>query len=217
MFTGIIQAIGIIKNIQYTDLDAKLSIQTPQDFLAGVQLGDSIAVNGVCLTVTKLDNIIFMADISQESLQRTTFNQLKTGDKVNLEPALTPQTSLGGHIVTGHVDGVGILLEKINVGLSTKLIIQAPSILAKYIAEKGSICIDGVSLTVNTVTVTKFELNIVPHTLATTTLGNLKSGQALNLEVDIIARYLERLLLAGAVPKAEILTEQFLQQHGFIS
>jgi riboflavin synthase len=217
MFTGIIQAFGKIQQIQPTGVDARFQIHTGQSFLHGVQLGDSIAVNGVCLTATELNQDNFWADVSGETLQRTTFAHLKINDATNLEKALTPQTPLGGHIVSGHVDGIGTLAERYNDGRSVRLAIQAPDILAKYIAEKGSICVDGISLTVNVVKGALFELNIVPHTLEKTTLGNMQIGHEVNLEVDVIARYLERLMLGekAANPHANKITEAFLQQNGF--
>lgn len=217
MFTGIIQAFGKIQHIQPTSVDARFKIYTGQAFLEGVQLGDSIAVNGVCLTVTEMSGDSFWADVSSETLQRTTFAHLKINDATHLEKALTPQTHLGGHIVSGHVDGIGTLKERYNDGRSIRLAIQAPDTLAKYIAEKGSICVDGISLTVNIVKGAMFELNIVPHTLEKTTLGTMQVGHEVNLEVDIIARYLERLMLGdkAASPSAGNITEHFLQQNGF--
>ncbi len=216
MFTGIIQAFGKIEQIQSTGTDARFKIHTGRAFLEGVQLGDSIAVNGVCLTVTTLTTSSFWADVSAETLQRTTFTHSKVNDVSNLEKALTPQTHLGGHIVSGHVDGIGILIERYDDGRSVHLAVQAPDILAKYIAEKGSICVDGISLTVNQVKGAVFELNIVPHTLEKTTLGTMQIGQKVNLEVDIIARYLERLILGDrAANPASDITEAFLQKHGF--
>jgi riboflavin synthase len=217
MFTGIIQAFGKIQQIQATGVDARFKIHAGHIFLEGVQLGDSIAVNGVCLTVTEMSNDNFWADVSAETLQRTTFAHLKANDATNLEKALTPQTHLGGHIVSGHVDGIGILTERYNDGRSVRLAIQAPDGLAKYIAEKGSICVDGISLTVNLVKGAVFELNIVPHTLEKTTLGTMQIGHKVNLEVDIIARYLERLVLGdkAASPNTNNITEAFLQQNGF--
>jgi len=219
MFTGIIQAIGNIAQREITGTDARLYVKTGQLPLANVQLGDSIAVNGVCLTAVALPGDGFWADVSGETLAHTTLGSLAIGQAVNLEKALTPQTHLGGHIVSGHVDGVGIVTQYYSDGRSIRLHIQAPAELAKYIAQKGSICIDGISLTVNTVTGTEFMLNIVPHTLEMTTLKTAKTGQKVNLEVDLIARYLERLLLGqtAADPKVETVSEAFLQQHGFLS
>lgn len=218
MFTGIIQAIGKIAQREITGVDARLYIKTGQLSLTNVQLGDSIAVNGVCLTAVTLPGDGFWADVSGETLTYTTLGHLSIGQAVNLEKALTPQTHLGGHIVSGHVDGVGTVTQCYSDGRSIRIHIQAPAELAKYIAQKGSICIDGISLTVNTVTGAEFMLNVVPHTLEMTTLKTVKTGQSVNLEVDLIARYLERLLLGqeAANPKVETVSQAFLQQHGFI-
>ncbi len=213
MFTGIIQTVGKIAQRKTTDTDARLYIQATELDWSNVQLGDSIAVNGVCLTAVKLPGDGFWADVSNETLLHTTLGKLTIGSTVNLEEALTPQMHLGGHIVSGHVDGVGKITQCYEEGRSIRLNIQAPNELAKYIAPKGSICIDGISLTVNSVQNAEFSLNIVPHTQERTTLAAIKIGQQVNLEVDIIARYLERLLLDKQVSKP--INENFLQQHGF--
>jgi riboflavin synthase len=182
-----------------------------------VRLGDSIAVSGVCLTVIDFTTQEFSADVSNETLSRTTLGGLKPGARVNLEKALTPTTRLGGHLVSGHVDGVGKVLERTHDARSVRFRIEAPAALAKYIARKGSICVDGVSLTVNAVMGAVFELNIVPHTLAETTLDEYAAGRRVNLEVDLIARYLERLLLGDqAATSAGGITRELLQQHGFV-
>ncbi|RKZ40073.1 MAG: riboflavin synthase [Gammaproteobacteria bacterium] len=217
MFTGIIQAIGQIAQKQATGSDARLYVQTNNLDIKTVQLGDSIAVNGVCLTAVTLPGDGFWADVSGETLNYTTLGELSIGSLVNLEKALTPQTHLGGHIVSGHVDGVGTVTQCYDDGRSTRLHVRVPNELAKYIASKGSICIDGISLTINTVQGAEFTLNIVPHTLEKTNLANVKVGRLVNLEVDIIARYLERLLLGekAANPNADGISEAFLLQHGF--
>ncbi len=217
MFTGIIQAVGKISKREMTGVDARLYVQTGELPLDNVQLGDSIAVNGVCLTAINLPGDGFWADVSGETLAHTTLGELRTGGLVNLEKALTPQTHLGGHIVSGHVDGVGHITQCYDEGRSVRFQIKAPDELAKYIAQKGSICVDGISLTVNMVKGAEFSLNIVPHTLAMTTLDKAKVGQRINLEVDLIARYLERLMLGkeAADPNAQGVTQAFLQQHGF--
>ncbi len=218
MFTGIIQAIGKIAALEKRGGDARLRIQTGKLDLADVKLGDSIAVNGVCLTAVLTDAKGFSADVSGETLARTTLGGLKSGDAVNLEKALTPTTRLGGHLVSGHVDGVGTVHERTQDARSVRFRIEVPAALAKYIAEKGSVCVDGVSLTVNAVAGAAFEINIVPHTLAETTLGELAPGRRVNIEVDILARYLERLLTAGKV-EGEAgeggLTRELLARHGF--
>ncbi len=174
----------------------RLRIATGKLDLADVGVGDSIAVSGVCLTVTSLEKEgFFHADVSAETLEHTVLGEKEVGAAVNLEKALTLSSRLGGHLVTGHVDGTGEVVERRDVGDSVRFRIAAPASLAKYIARKGSICVDGVSLTVNQVAGAEFELNIVPHTLRETTLGEYRPGYRVNLEVDIIARYLERLLL----------------------
>jgi len=181
-----------------------------------VVLGDSVAVSGVCLTVVDLPGDGFWADVSGETLSRSTLGQLAAGGRVNLEKALTPTTRLGGHLVSGHVDGVGTVLERRDAGRSVRFLIRAPDGLARYIAEKGSICVDGISLTVNAVDGAHFALNIVPHTLQETTMGDFAPGRKVNLEVDIIARYLERLLLGEqAAEQGSAITMEFLARHGF--
>ena len=218
MFTGIIQSVGLIQRLEPRGGDVRLSIDTGKLPLDGVVLGDSIAVNGVCLTAVALTERGFAADVSRETLTLTTLGALKPGSRVNLEKALTLSTPLGGHLVSGHVDGVGTLLERHEDARSWRLRIQAPDELARYIAHKGSICVDGTSLTVNRVEGAVFELNIVPHTIQETIIGDYRPGSRVNLEVDLIARYLERLLLGeqAANPQASGLTLQFLAEHGFV-
>jgi len=216
MFTGIIQSIGKISQIQPTGGDFKLTIETGKLPLAEAQLGDSIAVNGVCLTAVGLGDGWFSADVSRETLSRTTLGDLKLGARANLELALTPTTRLGGHIVSGHVDGVGVVLQRSGDARSVRFVIEAPTNLAKYIAEKGSICVDGVSLTVNAVDGQRFDLNIVPHTLAETTIEEYQVGRKVNLEVDLLARYLERLLLGEKAARSGNVTEELLASAGFI-
>jgi riboflavin synthase len=217
MFTGIIQAIGKIKTMEPRGGDVRIVIDSGKMSMTDVNLGDSIAVNGVCLTVVEKNTQGFVADVSNETLARTTLKQLQAGSSANLEMALTPRARMGGHIVSGHVDGEGEVLKRWSDGRSEKFLFQAPDQLAKYIAEKGSICVDGISLTVNKVDGARFELNIVPHTLQETTMGEFQPGRKVNLEVDIIARYLERLLLGdkAADPAAGGVDKQFLQDHGF--
>jgi riboflavin synthase len=195
--------------------DARIHVHAANLGLNTVQLGDSIAVNGVCLTAIRLSSDGFFADISGESLQKTTLGSLQVGSAVNLEKALTLQTPLGGHLVSGHVDGVGTIVQLANDGRSTRVQVRAPQDLLKYIAAKGSICIDGISLTVNSIQADEFAVNIVPHTLKNTTLDHATVGQQVNLEVDVIARYLERLLLGQSEVAPSKLTANFLQQHGF--
>ena len=218
MFTGIIQAIGSITAIEPRGGDTRLRINTGKLDLGDVQLGDSIAVNGVCLTAVELPGDGFWADVSQESLEKTTLNQLQVKSRVNLEKALTPTTRLGGHLVSGHVDGVGEVLARKPAARSVQFSIRVPDALAKYIAHKGSICVDGTSLTVNAVSGAVFELNIVPHTLQETIMDDYQPGRQVNLEVDLIARYLERLLLGdrAADPQAQGVSMEFLAENGCI-
>jgi riboflavin synthase len=217
MFTGIIQAVGTIQSREMRGGDARLTINTGALDMNDVSLGDSIAVNGVCLTVIEMTASSFSADVSSESLSRTTLGDLKTGSRINLEMALTPTTHLGGHLVSGHVDGVGEILKRWSDARSERFLVQAPKVLARYIAEKGSICVDGVSLTVNGIEGNEFDLNIVPHTLEVTTMGDYRAGQRVNLEVDIIARYLERLLLGEkAANRSNEISRSFLAEHGFL-
>jgi riboflavin synthase len=218
MFTGIIQSVGTIRRLEPRGGDVRLSITTGKLPMAGVALGDSIAVNGVCLTAVALGPDDFSADCSRETLSLTTLGDLVPGSPLNLEKALTLSTPLGGHLVSGHVDGVGRVLERREDARSWRLAIQAPAELARYIAHKGSICVDGVSLTVNVVDGPCFDLNIVPHTLEETVIVHYQPGTRVNLEVDLIARYLERLLLGdrAAEPRSRGLTLELLAEHGFL-
>ena len=217
MFTGIIEALGTIAAAQPQSGDLRLHIQAPTLNWADVRLGDSIATNGVCLTVVQLSNGGYWADVSNESLAFTTIRQWRVGTQVKLEKALTPQTRLGGHIVSGHVDGVGEVISRQPDARSERFVVRAPKNLAKYIAHKGSITLDGTSLTVNAVNGCDFELNIVPHTLQKTVIGHYQTGTQVNLEVDVLARYLERLMLGEKAAEGKAtLTEGFLAEHGFM-
>ncbi len=216
MFTGIIQAVGHIAGREARGADMRLEINTGNLELGGVAIGDSIAVNGVCLTAISLSEQAFVADVSGETLDRTSLGALADGDPVNLEKALTLGTPLGGHLVSGHVDGLGTIKSRTPDGRSERFRLEAPAALARYIAEKGSICVDGVSLTVNAVDGAEFEFNLVPHTLEHTTLHTRRPGDKVNLEVDLIARYLERLMLGDAAAQSgSRLTLDFLREHGF--
>lgn len=218
MFTGIIEAVGTVLAITPAGGDMRLSINSGKLDLTDVVLGDSIAVNGICLTVVTLSAKGFVADVSRETMMHTAFSSLKTGSRVNLEKALTPTSRLGGHLVSGHVDGVGEVLQRSEDGRSIRLRIKAPDELARYIAHKGSVTVDGVSLTVNEVDGAIFELNIVPHTSQETTIDEFVPGRKLNLEVDLIARYLERLLQGEkAAISGQGISEAFLAEHGFLS
>jgi len=216
MFTGIIEAVGTVQTKQPQGGDLKVTIETAGLDLSDVKLGDSIAVNGVCLTVITLHANGFSADISNETLAHTRWNDINIGDKVNLEKALTPTTRLGGHLVSGHVDGVGTIVERKEDARSIRFHVQAPQELSRYIAHKGSITVDGVSLTVNAVNDDVFELNIVPHTAKETTLYGFEPGRKVHLEVDLIARYLERLISGQTQTKESNLSVGFLAEHGFV-
>lgn len=218
MFTGIIEAIGEVVTLEPKGGDIRLRVKTNGLDLGDVALGDSIATNGVCLTVVELPGDGYWADVSVETIDNTTVASWKVGEKLNLEKALTPETRLGGHIVSGHVDGVGEVVSRQQDGRSERFRLRAPESLAKYIAHKGSITIDGTSLTVNAVDGCEFELNIVPHTLEKTVMGNYIQGSKVNLEVDVIARYLERLLLGDKAAQTEGqggISLSFLQENGF--
>ena len=218
MFTGIILAIGNIAAIERRAGDCRIKINTGKLSMADVALGDSIAVNGVCLTAVELGVHYFCADVSNETLNKTLINTLVVGAPVNLELALTPTTRMGGHIVSGHVDGVGEIVERKADGRSFRFKIKAPDSLAKYIAQKGSICINGISLTVNEVSGAAFSVNVVPHTLTETTLGTATTGTFVNLEVDMLARYMERLMQgeAAAVEYGGGVTIDLLHKSGFL-
>ena len=195
MFTGIVQAVGRIEErFEHPSGDVSLAIDTAGLSAAGIAVGDSVCVSGVCLTAVEVTPAGFRTDVSAESLARTTLGSLEAGRRVNLEAALTPETRLGGHLVSGHVDGIARVLARRDDARSVRLEFRAPGTLARYIAEKGSVSIDGASLTVNAVDGATFDVNIVPHTLEATTLGELEPGCAVNIEVDQIARYVERLL-----------------------
>lgn len=195
MFTGIVQAMGKIHSLDSLGTDRRIRIDPGTLDHSDFDTGHSVAVSGVCLTVTSLTEGGLSADVSAETLSRTILGDLVVGSMVNLEKPLTLATPLGGHLVTGHVDGTGSVVGWREEGQSVRLEIEAPSRLSRYIAEKGSICVDGVSLTVNDVLEDTFGVNIVPHTLRATTIGEYELGRRVNLEVDIIARYLERLIL----------------------
>ena len=195
MFTGIIESVGAIKRLEPVGGDLRFVIDSGTLDMGDVQLGDSIAVNGVCLTVIEFDNSSFSVDVSNETISLTSLKGLKPGSAVNLEKALLPTTRLGGHLVSGHVDGLGTVLNQSEDARSIRFEIAVPAELKKYVAAKGSICIDGTSLTVNKVEGCVIGLNIVPHTQERTIIQHYEKGTKVNLEVDLIARYLESLLL----------------------
>lgn len=212
MFTGIIQAVGRVTRLEPRGGDVRLAIDTASLDLADVQLGDSIAVSGVCLTATALEPQGFSADVSNETLSLTTLGRLKAGDPVNLEKALRLADRLGGHLVSGHVDGLGKVVSITADGRSQRWTFEVPTAIARYIAAKGSVCIDGTSLTVNEAAGQRFGVNLIPHTVEHTAFHARRVGDVVNIEVDVIARYVERLLASGEAPK---LDAAFLKQHGF--
>ena len=208
MFTGIIEAVGRVQQITPRSGDVRLTIATGKLSLADVKLGDSIATNGICLTVVELTGQGFAADVSNETLRRTCLKTWQVGTRVNLEKALMPTSRLGGHIVSGHVDGLGEIISFKPDARSLQYQVRAPDSLAKYISEKGSITVDGISLTVNAIDGATFSLNIVPHTVQETNVGEWQTGSVVNLEVDLLARYLERLIMgdkAAQPPPKQIL------------
>ena len=203
MFTGIISAMGHISNLQHCDGDVRLTIDSASLGFVDVALGDSIACNGACLTVVELGKSSFAADVSRETLRLTTIGTWQSGARINLEKAMQATDRFGGHIVSGHIDGMGEVVERRSDARSEWFKIRAPRELAKYIAHKGSITVDGTSLTINRIDGTDFELNIIPQTMSHTVVGNYQAGTPVNLEVDLVARYLERLLLGDRAADRE--------------
>jgi riboflavin synthase len=214
MFTGLVEAIGTLRAREHRGGDQRLAVASPVLDMSDVKPGDSIATSGVCLTVVECKADGFVADVSQETLTHSTLGDLAIGSSVNLEKALLATSRLGGHIVSGHVDGVGSVLRLARDARSVRIAIEAPKALARYIAHKGSITVDGASLTVNVVEGNVFELNIVPHTAAQTILADYRAGTRVNLEVDVIARYLERLLQGERAASAGVTLEQVLEMKG---
>lgn len=212
MFTGIIQAVGRIARLEPRGGDVRLVVDTAPLDMTDVALGDSIAVSGVCLTVVDFDAKSFAADVSNETLAHTTLGKHKAGDPVNLEKALRLADRLGGHLVSGHVDGTGKVVSVVPDGRSQRWTFEVGAELARYIAHKGSVCIDGTSLTVNEVGGNRFGVNLIPHTVEHTAFSARRPGDTVNIEVDVVARYVERLLASGDAP---CLDEAFLKQHGF--
>jgi riboflavin synthase len=195
MFTGIIIATGRMVSITERSGDLELAIDAGSLDRGRIAVGDSVSVQGACLTATRLDGAIFYADVSRETMAKTTLGMLRPGARVNLEPSLRAGDPLGGHWVSGHVDAVGTLASVAKDARSWRLHFELPEPLMRYVAPKGSICVDGVSLTVNEVGGRRFDVNIIPHTHEVTTLGELEPGAGVNIEIDVIARYLERLMM----------------------
>ena len=217
MFTGIVEAVGTLSAITPRGEDITVTGNVGKLDMSDVQLGDSIATNGVCLTVVEFDDNSYSADLSLETLKKTGFIDYQAGDKVNLEKAMLPTTRFGGHIVSGHVDGVGEIVERNQVGRAIEFWVEMPAEISKYVAQKGSITVDGISLKVNDLRKNAFKLTIVPHTSSETTIDQFNVGRKVNLEVDVLARYMERLLQGQqeeSKPESR-LTMEFLQQNGF--
>lgn len=215
MFTGIIEELGIVRRLERGSDSCFISIQANQ-VLGDVQLGDSIAVNGVCLTVTSFDKEHFTADMMAETLAKTNLKDLSTGQRVNLERAVRLGDRMGGHLVQGHVDAVGIISSQQRVDIARILRINAPDEILKYLVAKGSVAIDGISLTVVEVLYDSFTVSIIPHTAQKTTLGFKNPGDTVNLEADIIGRYVEKLLKRSEGKNKSVLSPEFLAEHGFL-
>jgi riboflavin synthase len=194
MFTGIILATGRVNSMTEKGGDLELGVDAAALDLARIAIGDSVSVQGACLTVTRKEGACFYADVSRETMAKTTLGDLRAGSRVNLEPSLRAGDALGGHWVSGHVDAVGKLKTLVQDARSWRLEFELPAALMRFVASKGSICVNGVSLTVNNVAGRCFDVNIIPHTLKVTTLGELKVDDGVNIEIDVIARYLERLM-----------------------
>lgn len=212
MFTGIIQNIGKIKGVEKKGKSAKIIIEH-ESLLADIKVGDSVAVDGVCLTVVEFSQSMIKTDVSEETLRLTTLGTMKTGDKVNLEKSLTPSTPMGGHFVTGHIDGVGNIARKAIEGAFAIIDFNIPNELQSQIVKKGSVAVAGISLTVAEVFESGFRVAIIPHTLKITTLSVKKVGDKVNIETDIIAKYVQRFL---SVQRKSGVDEAFLKEHGFI-
>jgi riboflavin synthase len=218
MFTGIIEAVGKITSLENLGQDIRLTVDVGKMDMSDVHLGDSIATSGVCLTVVDKGASYYKADVSAETIKYTGFAHYQSGSSVNLEKAMRTDSRFGGHIVSGHVDGVGTVESIVEHSRYVEVWVKAPDELAKYIAHKGSITVDGVSLTVNEVKGASFMLWLIPHTLKETVIGDYKAGTQVNLEVDVIARYLERLMLgdkAATSDKSDI-SMSFLAEHGYL-
>jgi len=215
MFTGLIEDLGTLRDIRRGSDQAVLTVATTLP-MAELALGESIAVNGVCLTVTQFSNGHFSADVSPETLERTTFARLSTGTKVNLERALRLSDRLGGHFVTGHIDGLAQVIERRMDGNAWRYTFQADTALCNLLVDKGSVAVDGISLTVNEVHSETFSLAVIPHTLAKTTLEERKIGDQVNIETDLLGKYVARFLQQGGLGKPRGVTMDLLAKHGFL-
>lgn len=218
MFTGIIESLGKVESVQSVGGDVRLRIGTELD-MSDVHLGDSIATNGICLTVIEWGENWYAADVSRESLNRTTLGTWNVGQRVNVEKAMLPTTRFGGHIVSGHVDAVGEITVVREDARSIYYEVTAPAEIAKYLAEKGSVTVDGISLTINHLRGNIISLNLIPHTADRTNIGTWKTGVKVNLEVDVLARYIERLMLgdqAADTQQTSKLSMAFLAENGFL-
>ncbi|MFQ5736517.1 MAG: riboflavin synthase [Thermodesulfobacteriota bacterium] len=210
MFTGIIEDVGSVKSIEKKGPSGRIGIETTLD-LSGIRTGDSIAVDGSCLTVTRVSKGSFMADLSDETLRVTTLGSLESGARVNIEPALTLSRPLGGHMVTGHVDGVGTIVRKARRGEAMDLEVSCPAELMGQIVKKGSVAVDGISLTVAELLPGGFRVAVIPHTMKRTTLPDKREGARVNIETDVIGKYVEKYFASGS----KGITEDFLSEHGF--
>ena len=214
MFTGIVEETGIVERVQKGSSSAVLTVQAIK-VLEGTEVGDSICVNGVCLTVTSLADGRFTADVMHETLNRSSLAQLRCGSRVNLERAMRADGRFGGHIVSGHVDGVGKMIEIRRDDTAIWYTVQAEPRLLRYIVEKGSVAIDGISLTVATVNADRFQVSVIPYTVRMTTLGERRSGDLVNIENDVIGKYVERLLPARQEDRKSSVTREFLARCGY--
>jgi len=220
MFTGLIEGTGILLRLDRHGVDAGMVIK-PRYSMGGLSLGESIAVDGACLTVVAFQGDTFTADVSVETLSRTTLGSKQPGRRLNLERALRMGDRLGGHIVSGHVDGIGILRDRVREGRSWRLFFELPDALSRYVIAKGSIAVNGISLTVNGCSRGRFDVNIVPHTAAETTIDDLQKGDEVNIETDLIGKYVERMLGGwsedlGTPADSSRIDEDFLRRHGFL-
>jgi riboflavin synthase len=216
MFTGIVKAKGRIRSLKKQGGDLCMTVESNGLDWATYEVGESISVNGVCLTATAVHDDGFDADVSMETMKVTALGKLRKGSAVNLEPSISLGERLGGHLVSGHVDGVGAVVARESDARSVRLKIEVPNKIGRYLAKKGSVCVDGVSLTINEVSAQTFEVNIIPHTVEETIIGDYTIGSAVNIEVDLLARYIERLLEHDEMADADAgISRDFLKAHGY--